>query len=235
MNLSLDQLGRIAPWFRIQCDRAVDVLFRTEECFGEQGPFRVLTLYDALGFAAFLAVTKTIIDIPIDAVILKVDPFSPTFQAVSIILLLLSATAYGVALFVGSRLFRVASDVAMCMKLGYFLWVFVVVGEILLYPLRAGSERGKLIELTSFGVGPDRSMEFLASLSVAFWLFAVASVLVVVWRVLRATRALRGVWTVATWRALPVVLLAEVVTAYLQGAVLNPLSHQASSHFGTAS
>ena len=111
MNLSIDDLGRIAPWLRAQSDRALEVLFRTKEFFGDEGQFRQLTLYDALGFAAFLAVLKIIVDIPIDVAVLKIDPLSPTVQAVSIILLLLSAAVLGIALFIAARLMRLATDI----------------------------------------------------------------------------------------------------------------------------
>jgi hypothetical protein len=226
MSLSIDDLGRIAPWLRTQGDRALEVLFRTKEFFGDEGQFRQLTLYDALGFAFFLTLIKIVVDIPIDVAVLKIDPLSPTVQAVSIILLMISATALGIAIFIAARLMRLATDLVTSMKAGYYLWAFDILIETLTFPLRASS-REQLIVLETFSFDVDQAGDFISSLSMSFWFFILLVIGLTIWRLMRWTLAVRVIYAVATWRALVVVLLAEAITAYIQGVVLNPLSRQA--------
>jgi hypothetical protein len=227
MNLSIDDLGRIAPWLRAQSDRALEVLFRTKEFFGDKGQFSQLTLYDAFGFVGFLALVKTVVDIPIDVAVLKTDPLSPTVQAVSIILLLLSATVFGIGIFIASRLMRLATDLVTSMKAAYFLWTFTILIDILMFPLRAGS-REELLALETFSVDIDHAGEFLSSLPISFWFFGPLLVGLTIWQFIRWTLAVRVIYTVATWRALIVVLLAQAITSYAQAAVFNPLYRQAT-------
>ena len=227
MNLSIDDLRRIAPWLRTQSDRALEILLRTEDFFGPDGQFRQLTLYDAFGFAAFLALVKTVVDIPIDMALRKVDPFSPTGQAASIVVLMLSATVLGIGLFIAARLMRVAADIVTSMKAGYYLWTFIILIDILIYPLRARS-RDELLALETLSVDLDQAGEFVSSLSLSFWVFLVLFAGLIIWRLKRWTFAVRAMYAVATWRALVVALLAEAMTQYVQTAVFNPLYREAT-------
>jgi hypothetical protein len=225
MNLSIDDLGRIAPWLRAQSDRTLEVLFRTDEFFGDEGPFRQLTLYNAFGFALFLALVKTVVDVPIDLAVLKIDPLSPTMQAMSIILLLLSATVLGIGIYISARLVRVAADLVISMKAAYYLWAFSILVEVLIFPLRAGS-REQLLAIETLSVDLDQAGEFLSSLPISFWVFGPLLVALTIWRLIRWTSAVRAIYAVATWRALVIVLLAEAITTYAQAAVFNPLYRQ---------